>query len=100
MAVIKAIVAGERDPKNLAKLRNTGCKQPQAQFARALEGTWQAEHIFALKQSLAMYEFYQQQIAECDRFIEEYLKTLARPQKPRELPPRAKPRQSKKKNDL
>jgi transposase len=91
MAIIKAILTGERDPKQLAKLRNAGCKHSQAQFARALEGTWQDEHLFALKQSLQMYEFYQKQIAECDRVIEEHLKTLARPEKPRPLPARSKP---------
>jgi len=100
MAIIKAILAGERDPKNLAKLRHSHCKHSQGQFARALEGTWQVEHLFALKQALEMYEFYHKQIAECDRVIEEHLKTLARPEKPSPLPARAKRRQSKRKNDL
>ena len=101
MAIIQAILAGERDPKKLAKLRKTGCKHSEGQFARALEGTWQAEHLFALKQSLQLYEFYQQQLAECDRLIEEHLKTLARPEKPRPLPARDKPsRRRAQKNDL
>jgi transposase len=100
MAIIKAILAGERDPKKLAKLRHTGCKHSEAQFARALEGTWQVEHLFALKQSLQMYEFYQKQIGQCDRVIEEHLKTLARPERPRPLPARSKPsRRSRQKGD-
>jgi len=56
---------GERDPHKLAQLR-----QPAASSRRpsrpALEGTWQAEHLFALKQSLELYEYFQRQIAACD----------------------------------
>jgi transposase len=92
MAIIKAILAGQRDPLELAKLRQSGCKRDQAAIARALEGTWQEEHLFALKQSLALYDYYQQQIGECDRRIEEHLKTLARAEKTRPLPPKTKPR--------
>jgi transposase len=90
LAIIKAIVAGERDPKKLAQLRDPRCKRNQAAIARALEGTWQDEHLFALKQSLEMYEFYHKQIAECDKVIEEHLKTLALPEKPKPLPPPTK----------
>jgi transposase len=100
LAIIKAILAGERDPQKLAQLRQPGCKHPPAQFARALEGTWQAEHLFALKQSLELYEYLQKQVAECDRHIEEQLKALARPEKPRPLPPPSKPRRSRRNNDL
>jgi transposase len=92
MAILKAILAGERDPLRLAGLRQRGCKQDQAGIARALEGNWRPEHLFALRQSLELYEYFQQQIAACDRAIEEQLKTLARPHKPGRLPPRAKAR--------
>ena len=100
LGIIKAILAGERDPHKLAQLRQPGCKHPQAEFARALEGTWQAEHLFALKQAVELYEYFGKQIAECDRHIEEQLKTLARPEKPGPLPPPNKPRRSRRKNDL
>ncbi len=90
MAIIKAILAGERDPAQLAQLRQRGCKYDAAGIARALEGTWRPEHLFALRQSLSLYEYYQQQIADCDRVIEAHLQTLARPAKPAPLPPRAK----------
>jgi transposase len=100
MAILKAILAGQRDPQQLAQLRQPGCKQPQAQFARALEGTWQAEHLFALQQSLELYEYFRQQVAACDRQIEAQLKTMARPEKPRPLPPPSKPRRSRRQNDL
>jgi transposase len=100
LAIIKAILAGQRDPHQLAQLRQPGCKHPQAQFARALEGTWQPEHLFALGQSLELYEYFHKQVAECDRKIEEQLKSLARPEKPGPLPPPSKPRHSRRKNDL
>src|SRR5205823_765131 len=92
LAIIKALLAGERDPLQLARLRQPGCKHDEAGIARALEGTWQPEHLFALRQSLNLYEYYQQQIADCDRVIEAHLRTLARPEKPASLPPRGKPR--------
>lgn len=101
MAIIKAILAGQRDPRELAKLRQPGCKRPQAEFVKALEGTWQDEHLFALKQSLELYEFYRQQVAECDKAIEEQLKKLALPEKPGPVPPRDKPSsRGRYKNDL
>jgi transposase len=87
LLIIKAILRGERDPRTLAKLRDGRCKEDEATIALALQGTWQAEHLFTLKQSLEFYEYYQQQIAACDRVIEEHLKTLALPQKPAPLPP-------------
>ncbi len=100
LAIIKAILAGQRDPQRLAGLRQPGCKHPPAQFARALEGTWQAEHLFALRQSLEVYEYLREQVAACDRQIEEQLKRMARPEKPGPLPPPRKPRRSRRRNDL
>lgn len=85
-SIIEAILAGQRDPKELAKLRQRGCKHSSAAIAAALEGTWQEEHLFSLKQAVEMYECYQAKIADCDRRIEEQLKKMARPEKSRELP--------------
>jgi hypothetical protein len=70
MAIIKAILNGERDPRELAKLRHYRCKNDAATIARALEGHYRPEHLFALKQSVELFEFYQRQIAACDRQIE------------------------------
>ena len=99
MAIIKAILAGQRNPAKLAQLRQRGCKYDEAGIARALEGTWQQEHLFALSQSLTLYEFYQRQIAECDRAIEEHLKTLALPEQPAPLQPRLKTRRRRRGNE-
>lgn len=68
--IIRAIVAGERDPHKLAALRNYRCKKEQAEIAQALTGTWREEHLFVLRQSLALFDFYTAQIHLCDEEIE------------------------------
>lgn len=70
LLIIRAIVAGERNPQKLAGLRNWRCQKDETEIAEALTGTWREEHLFVLKQSLAMYDFYTEQLAECDREIE------------------------------
>ena len=69
MSIIRAIVQGERDAKQLAQLRNPQCKKSEDEIAMALEGTYQFEHLFALRQALAGYDFYGQQMQECDQTI-------------------------------
>jgi transposase len=86
LAIIEAILAGVRDPVKLAALRQRGCKRDRAAIAKALEGTWQAEHLFALKQALETYKHFQAKIGECDRAIEAHLETLALPEPPEPLP--------------
>src|SRR5512137_1170702 len=56
-AIIRAIVAGERDPLKLAHLRFPGCKSSEDEIAKALTGTWQPEHLFALKQNLQLVDY-------------------------------------------
>lgn len=74
MAIIRALVAGQRDPVELAKLRNDRCGHSEADIARALYGNWRAEHLFALKQAVELYDFYHKQIAACDQHIERQLR--------------------------
>jgi transposase len=76
LTIIRAIVSGERDPKALAKLRQDGCKLAEEEFVDALTGTYRSEHLFVLKQSLATFDFVQQQIMECDRQIEQAMTSL------------------------
>jgi transposase len=92
MAILRAIVAGERDRHKLAKLRDYRCKEEEKTIALALEGTWQVEHLFALKQSLEIYDYFQQQIAQCDQEIDRHLQTLALPARPEPLAPRPRSR--------
>lgn len=80
MMILRAIVAGERDPSELAKLRNYRCKKSQEELARALEGTWRDEHLFVLRQSLAVYDQFRAQIVEVDLQLEAMLRELNRHQ--------------------
>src|ERR1700732_610224 len=66
-AIINAILAGERDPHKLAEFRNPRVKASKEQIARGLEGHWEEDLLFVLKQEQDGYEFCQKQMAECDR---------------------------------
>ena len=68
--IIRAIVAGERDPHTLAALRNYRCKKDADEIALALTGTWREDHLFVLKHALALFDFYTAQLHECDAQIE------------------------------
>lgn len=67
--ILDAILTGERDPIKLAELCHARVKSSQDTIAKALEGDYRSEHLFTLKQSLAGYRYYQQQIQEVDREI-------------------------------
>jgi transposase len=87
LAIIRAILAGQRDPLQLAKLRDARCQRTEAEIARALYGNWREEHLFALRQALELYEFYQGQLRACDTAIERHLRTFADRSGGRPLPP-------------
>jgi len=76
MAIVRSIVAGERDPRQLAKLRDGRLRADEATVARSLYGNWRKEHLFALTQALAHYDFEIEQIRECDQAISEILADL------------------------
>lgn len=71
LAIVDAILAGERDPAELAKLRNWRIKADPETIRKSLVGNWQEEHLFTLQQSREFYRFYQQQIVKCDEQIEQ-----------------------------
>ena len=62
MKILRAIVAGERDPKSLAQHRDVRCKASIETIEAALGGHYQDEHVFELTQAVALYDFYQTQI--------------------------------------
>ena len=72
-AIIKAILAGERDPHKLAAFRDPRVQASEEQIAQCLEGNWQPDLLFVLKQEQDGYEFCQKQMAECDRQLNQYL---------------------------
>jgi transposase len=91
LQIIRAIVAGERDPVILAQFRDPRCKHSTDEIAKALTGHYQPEHVFALTQALALYDFYTAQLQVCDAEIERHYHTCppARDDLP-PLPPSAK----------
>jgi transposase len=85
--IIRAIVAGERDCLTLAQLRHPRCNSSADEIAKALTGTWRPEHLFALKQALALFDFYTQQLLECDAELErQFAAVKPRWEAPAELP--------------
>ena len=81
-AIVRAIVAGERDTSVLAAMRDRRIKADRAEIAASLQGNWRDEHLFACKQSLALIDAYASQIAQCDAELERLLGAL----KTHELP--------------
>ena len=76
MDIIEAIITGERNPRELAKLRDYRVKASESTIAKALHGHWRDEHLFELTQAVELYTTYQNKIADCDRRIEALLKTF------------------------
>jgi transposase len=70
MRIIRAIVAGERNPDVLANYRDVRCHSSMETIRAALVGNDRDEHIFALTQSLELYETYQAKMLDCDRKLE------------------------------
>jgi transposase len=71
--IVRAIVAGERDPQKLAEFRDSRIKASREEIAKSLAGNWRPELIFVLQQEVDMYDAYQRRIAECDRQLQKHL---------------------------
>jgi transposase len=76
LAILWAIVQGERDPEKLAMHKHSRIRASRQQIARSLEGTWRQELLFVLEQSLDLYQTYQQKIQMCDQRIDEQLRSM------------------------
>lgn len=102
LRILRDIVAGHRDPQQLAQHRDYRCHASAEEIVAALTGNYRAEHVFVLQQNLELFDTYQQQLAVCDAAVEAHLAQLAaittppvtalpparRRQKPRENEPR------------
>jgi hypothetical protein len=75
--IVRAILAGERDPRNLAELSHPQIRATREEIVKSLEGNWRPELLFVLKQEMEMYDTYQRKIAECDRELQSHLKQFA-----------------------
>lgn len=88
MQIIKAVLAGERDVQKLGEMRNYRCHASATEIAASLMGNYRQEHLFALKQAVELFEYYQEKIAECEKEMEKYLSSLPHvtEEEPPELP--------------
>lgn len=102
MAIVRAIVEGERDPRVLAKLRDGRIQAREEEIAHSLEGNWREEVLFELRHVVEGYDFQQKQIGECDAEIEKRMGMLSshptREQKEGEAGARKKSAQKPRKN--
>ena len=76
MAIVRAILQGERDPRVLAKLRDKRIRATEAEIVCSLEGNWRQDVLFELKQVVEGYDFLQGQIGDCDEEVQRYLAAL------------------------
>jgi transposase len=93
LAIIRALLAGERDPAQLAQRRDDRGKPDAAPIARAVQGNGRDEHLCALAQAVALSEGSHQQITACDQHIEASLQTVADQRAGQPFPPPSRPRQ-------
>lgn len=88
--VVEAILAGERDPEQLAQYCDWSIlEKKRQQVIESLRGNWQPEHLFALRQAVESWKHYQKQLEECDREIERVLRQIGGPPPSDEKPSRA-----------
>lgn len=78
LAIIRAILDGERDPMKLAALRDCRIKASEEEIAKSLHGNWREEHLFALGQAVALYDAYQARLGDCDDQLAAMLSRLER----------------------
>ncbi|GAB2583884.1 IS110 family RNA-guided transposase [Spirosoma areae] len=97
LAIIEAILAGNRDPHELASLVDIRMKKSKEEIAQSLQGWWRAEQLFELQASLDFYKLYQKALLDCDRVIEEALRRSV-PAEPVSKPVEKIPSENKKKS--
>src|SRR5512136_1374891 len=103
LKIIRAIVAGEHNPKVLASFREPGCKKSEVEITKSLEGHYKRELLFTLKQALELYDFYDRQLQQCDEELEALYQGFDTPKDPGTPPPafrHTKPRKNQAHFDL
>jgi hypothetical protein len=86
LAIIRAILTGERNPEKLAKLRDWRIKASEEEVARSLEGNWREDMLFELRQSVDAYDFIQKQVAKCDQRLQTLMAELPMREAPAAVP--------------
>jgi transposase len=77
MAIIRAIIAGERNTKKLAEFRDGRRKNSEELIEKSLEGHYREEHVFSLKQAVELVDYYQMKVRDCDQEIDRVLSTFS-----------------------
>ena len=96
MAILRAIVDGERDARKLAKLRDWRCRKSEEEIAEQLSGHWREDHIFSLRQGLKMYDNIQERITDYEKEILRKLAEMEREEcRGQEVPPLANPQKAR-----
>lgn len=92
MAILRAIVGGEREARKLAALRDPGCRKSEAEMVELLTGHWRTDHLFNLKQHMMMYDTVSHQLEVYEQEIQRRMEELSPPgRKETEVPAVAKP---------
>jgi transposase len=94
MAIIRAVLKGERDPRELAKLRDGRIQASEEEVVRSLEGNWRDDVLFELQQVVECYDFLQHRIAACDQQLKSYMTALPDREMEREKAAEAAPEAS------
>jgi DNA-binding HxlR family transcriptional regulator len=81
LAMVRAIVAGERCPRALAQFRDPRCKKSLDEIAEHLTGTWREEHLFNLTMGVRLFDHLQTMIAEYDAQLSRWLHDLQPPER-------------------
>ena len=92
LKILRAVLAGERDPQKLARLRDRRCRRTAAEMAEALDGRYRPEHVTELRCCLAMWEKYREVIGQPDEAIAAHLRTMRRRTELPPLPPKTRVR--------
>jgi transposase len=95
MKIIRAVLAGERNPEVLASYRDKRCAKNASEIAKSLEGHYRPEHLFALQQAVELFDFYTQQVHACDVQLETMYAQFDLPEQPGTPPPTKKRKRSK-----
>jgi transposase len=96
MKIIRAIVNGERNRQTLASFRDAKCAKSEAEIEKSLEGNYKLEHLFVLKQALELFDFYDQQIRQCDHELEALYNQFEEPDQPGTPAPEKRKRKRRK----
>jgi transposase len=96
MKILRAIIAGELDPKVLAQFQDERCAKSAAEIAKSLEGHYKPEQVFVLQQAVELYDFYDQQLQRCDAQLEALYNQFDPPENPGTSPPAPRTRKRRK----